>query len=376
MREEAMLHFEKHVVQPRVRETLLSLERDYDARSDGWTSGFVEAFRNVCLQARKRQKEAGKAPIAYITFSMLRTALADGRDVYLVEAADQRWFLDREPSFGSYDVSWAFRYVRRLREQLRLEAPAYKGAIVEPDVDRIILREAVKFHQYVVRLGRKAMEHAARLPEFLELERAEEVEVRIGEYWDASEVVFKEDRRPRKDKAVKAWLEERKEYTYAYEAFEKLDLAGGDYSRNDLRYAWFRSCRLSRSRLEQCVLIGTSFGRSDLEGSDLSGSLIHGADFSGCRLEGARLKGTLGAKGLTDPAHWDMPGYPAVRFVEADLTGADLSEADLRGAVFTNARLDDAQWQGARMDGAVLPASYREILPLSDEQRQAVIWMD
>jgi hypothetical protein len=48
--------------------------------------------------------------------------------------------------------------------------------------ERYLLQEAEKYHQYVIRLARYAMPHAARLPEFQAIDKEAEFAVRVGDF--------------------------------------------------------------------------------------------------------------------------------------------------------------------------------------------------
>ncbi|WP_166241093.1 pentapeptide repeat-containing protein [Paenibacillus turpanensis] len=376
MKENAVEQFRKTELAQRTAKALLDLEAYYQSRKGSLVYGVVEAVERISRMTREKQQAGEKEPIANLTFSLLRTELLEERDVYLLEASDSRWFLDRTALRTEYDASWAFRFWHRLKEELRADLREYRGAVTEVDLERLMMKEVDKFHKYVVQLVRRAMGIAWRQPEFAALVQDETLEVRVGEYLDMSELVWKEDRRPRKPKQVKEWLEEKEAGAYNYEVFHGLDLSGIDGSGLDLNYVRFEGCTLRGARFAPSFMISTRWGRCDLSQADLRVSLLHGADFSGCVLRGANLGGVQGAHGLPEVEGWQEPGFDEVSFAGADLEGADLSSADLRGADFRGARLRGTRFTGARLDGARFSRHSAETVELDAGQRSAVVWVD
>ncbi len=188
-------------------------------------------------------------------------------------------------------------------------------------------------------------------------------------------------------------------------ALDQADLSGLTLRGIDWTGASLALADLSRSDLEQGVLVG-----ADLRGANLQDSLLFGADLTGARLQGADLRGTrlhaavvhvdrngvdftasvfnvdtdwgeggppvgslgpgahaAGAnlRGLSlrdgDLNYADLTGadLSAVKFQRAslfaaELVGADLSDADLRQANLDQAELRTAKAPGARLSKARL----------------------
>lgn len=197
-REEALAHFETTYVRPMSLAQLRALAEEYRVRRDELARSFVAVFREVCVKAGGMQASGEKAPLAYITCALLRTALADGLPSHRISAQDGSWYLDPVECKVKYDASWAFCYLDALGMELEAQRRQYLNLIVAPDIDGIKRREAGRFNQFVVALARYAMPHAVASPEFRALARVAEFEVRVGEYRDWTEAVYKEARRMRR----------------------------------------------------------------------------------------------------------------------------------------------------------------------------------
>ncbi|CAH8244560.1 pentapeptide repeat-containing protein [Paenibacillus melissococcoides] len=365
--------FTQQVVKPKRQEVLSELEMFFHANREELCCDYVQYFKSLCLRLKDQQIMGKKGKIGHITFSMLRTQIAEGRSTYLVEATDSSWVFDRNPCRSKYDAEWAFRYLDRLEYELVQGSRNYMGAITPVELERHVLRESVHFHDYVISLIRYAMPQAAALPEFVELEKEDLFEVRVGEYLDISEVVYKENTYIPDPEVVKAWLEEKNEYEYAYAAILELDLSKGDYSEIDFRFSSFNNCNLSFSSFEAAVLVGTRWSGCWLEQSDFSHSLIQGADFGECHLVGALFSFTEGNSGRPNSS-WNKPGFLGVNFSGANLTGANFEGASLRGAQFTHAQLDNVNFKGADLTGAMFSLEQADVVLLDDNQRKDIIW--
>jgi uncharacterized protein YjbI with pentapeptide repeats len=100
----------------------------------------------------------------------------------------------------------------------------------------------------------------------------------------------------------------------------------------DLTGAVLRDASLSRSNLEEAILVrvdgrNARFTSAEMRGADLTGAVLVRADFTRADLNGAKLAG-------------------------ADLRRAQFFGADLRNADFTDARMEGTDLLRARLDGA------------------------
>lgn len=374
-REDALKHFEETYVKEKVDERLFAQEAYYQKNKDVLKSDFVESFRRFCLKIKKMQSSGEKGRIGYLTYSMLRTSLIERNYNMLIEAFNEEWFLDFDECQEVYNAGWAFKPLEELGAELEGLIKPYIGSLVSTDVERIKLKSAEKFLKYITSLARYAMPEIITLKEYLELQREEVLEIRVGEYRDKSEIVYKEDIREKDSKEIKEWLEKKLEDGYCYEVLTNLELSGGNYKGIDLRYTDFGKSKLSKSNMAGCVLLGAKFNEGDLEGSNLSNSFIYGVDFSRCKLKGATFYRAEGPAGVCGKTCWEMPGFSGVNFREADLEGTDFESADLRGAVFTGANLKDTNFLGANLENAVFSEKDADILDLDERQSRVVKWI-
>jgi uncharacterized protein YjbI with pentapeptide repeats len=373
--EEAWSHFMDNYALEYSRQKIMELERCFSEQFDNYIAEFLESFREICRNIQTMQRHNQKGKIACITYSMLRTAIVNRKPVYLIEAFNKDWYLDFVECQARYRAEWAFGYLQQLETELEAKLKLYLGQINSARLQSYLLQEAAKYHQYVIRLARYAIDQAVRLPEFQTIARGEQFAVRVGEYLDASAIVYKEDRSLKDLDAVKAWFDEKKDLAAAYGILNGLDLAGGDYWGIDLQYTDLRGSDLSRSYLPYSALTGAKFNRSSLMESDLSSAWIFEADFSEADLRGADLSGVVGAAGIEAEEEWLVPGYRPVNFQRANLKNVSFKAAKLRGALFNGANLTNVNFEGADLEGAVFAKENNERINLDEAQRQRIVWV-
>lgn len=373
-RAEAWAHFIETYAKVYSREMLFRLEDDYWLHRDDFVPEFLESFRQICLKIHAMQSQNEKAKIRFITYSILWTGFIEHQPAYLGEAFDRDWFLDFAECHAKYYPVWAFRHLFQLETELTEKAKLYLGQINRSQLERYLLQEAKKYHQYVIRFIRYAMPQAIRLPEFQMIAKESKFTVGVGEYLHRSEIVYLEDLQVKEPTITKNWLQSNDGLAYSYEVFRNLDLSQGDYWGINLKYADLQGSDLSQSQMQFCTLTGAKLNHGSLAESNLSEALIFEADFEQCDLRGADFSKANGGAGLNEGQDWNNPGFGAVNFRKANLEGANFRDANLCGAVFSEANLVNVDFGGAVLTSAVFLKADLEHLKLSQEQREQIVW--
>jgi uncharacterized protein YjbI with pentapeptide repeats len=375
-REAAWEHFVANYAQTMGTKKLLALEEYFYQHWDELIAEFQESFREICLKIKAMQAAETKGKVACITYSMLRTAISNQKPVYLVEAFDQEWFLDSVECQTSYQASWAFQFLDQLGTELAEQVKSlHLYQIDRPRLERYQLQEAKKYHRYIIRLARHALLEAVKLSEFQAIATEADFAVRIGEYLDISEVVYKESRRIKDLVAAKKPLSEIAELAYTNNALTGLSLTHGDYYMINLEHVALQGSDLSDSQMQYSNLTGAKFNRGALARTNLKNAWIYEADFSECNLAEANFTNAVGAAGLSKPEEWQEPGFRAVNFRGANLEGANFKDAKLRGASFVGANLTNVNFAGADLERAVFAKSDSDRLNLDEKQQTQIIWI-
>lgn len=294
---EALEHFKENYVMKARNKKLNELKLYYETNKDTLAKEMVEAFRKICIKARKLQLEGVKDKIAHIEFSLLRVRILEKRYSYLIDAYSSLYYLDKTECKSEYDVSWAFKYLEDFLEQLEQARKRYMNKILRPDIERIMLNEICHYNDYIVKLARYAMPQSVKLDEYNDLDRKQVVNIYVGDYRADNVIVYKEDTRIKNSGDIKSWLEGKYENAYESEVLKDLDLSNGDYQDINLSHCNFSGSNLSGSSFKNSLLIGTIFNNTNLDGvkfenanlsySDMRGAILKNADFSRANLNEA-----------------------------------------------------------------------------------------
>lgn len=351
-------------------EKILKLEEYYQNNKENLKKDFLKTFIDIC------KKTQNKEEIGYITYSMLRTNLIEDNNTYLVEISDETWFLDGKKYISEYNVNFAFKFLNELEKELKeLRKPYTK--IKDFDIEKLILQEASKYNEYIISLARYSLKDIENVEDFSNLKLNKEFEVRVGEFRDITETVFKKDIRKKDSILIKEFFEEKDpDDTYSYEIYKNLNLRNGDYSDNDFRYSDFRKSDLSKSNMKNCILTGVDFRECKLEKVDFRDSYIYEANFENADLKGSNFSRSTGYKGLLQgflKEKWTMPGFEKVNFKNSNLENVKFKNADLKGVVFKGANLKGTSFQGADLREAIFSKDDKNIISLSEKQVKNII---
>ncbi|MDY8047941.1 pentapeptide repeat-containing protein [Paenibacillus polymyxa] len=353
-REEVFRHFKNEIYEPLKHRMLFALEVYFQNHKHALAKAFRNSLEQIFEKVKLMQQEGNKQALGYISYSMLRTELANGRATYLVEAMDKRWFMDLHTCQVTYNAEWAFRYLDEWEMELSKQAKKYGGRIGLDDIQRMKLHAAVYVHQYIIALARFSIteEWFDDIQFAHEIQLEDVFELRVGEYLDRSEVIYKRDVRVKDSIVIKDWLEEKKPYDYIHEVFRKIDGSQGNYEGIRLQYTDLSESSFINSDFTGGNLIGSCWYKAYLQEADFSDCLIQEARFEKANLREASFRDAVAVPGIYQSERWERPGFQPVSFAGADLTGATFQGAYLQDADFTGAILQGADFIGAAIEGA------------------------
>jgi len=327
------------------------LKDDYCQFQHEWIKEIKSNFISFCQDIQSQQLLGNKAEIHYILYSLLRTGLLDHHSTYLIQATDEHSVFDRNSLEYEYDGHCLYNYWNILIEELVVEAKNSGWNISETEMDSVRLEEAEYFHYAMIPLLRKAVRQAVQLPEYTNLLRASQVEIRAGEYLDQSICIYKEDRNELDQMAIHQWISEKTPHTYGYQNIHDITLSWIEAMHQDFRYTTFQRVQVELSRLDFSILTGTQWQDCKIQKSALLFSLLHGADFSGCTLQYVVMDGVMGASGIEE-LDWEPLGYDGVDFSSSQFLQCWLRESKLQGASFRSSCMDQVDFSKASLRGA------------------------
>lgn len=367
-RDESLAIFIENEVKKVSEENLEKLNSYYHENKEELKKDFLKSFLEICKIAKDKRL------IAFITYSMLRVNLMKGKNAYLVEVSNPMWFLDDDSLKFEYNADWAFRYLEYYEEKLNHLRKPYMGRIGEHHIKRLMFKEASKYNEYIVALIRYSLKDIEDVKDFEKLDFFGEFEVRVGEYRDRLETVYRRDITKKESFIIKEYFEEKDEDdTYSYRVYKNLNLSRGNYRGLDFRYCDFRKSDLKGSNIRMFILIGTNFEGVCLKGSDIRRTLIYEANFKGADLKKASFKNAKGSKGKSEHS-WNTVGFEPVDFKGANLEEVNFNNADLEGADFRGAKFLHTSFKGTKLKGARFLEESKEKLYLSEIQLEEIIW--
>ena len=192
-KEEAFEHFIENYVKTESSEKMQKLKAYSENNKDVLIDEFVESFRRICIKIKDMQDKGKKGKIGYITYSLLRTNIMEGKFVYLIEAFNWMWFFDRIECQEEYDVRWAYVFLDEFEAELVEKSKPYLNKIGMPDIERVKLKEISPYNNVVMELAKEAILNASEIKEFSEILKEDVIEIRIGEYKGPSEVIYKKE---------------------------------------------------------------------------------------------------------------------------------------------------------------------------------------
>lgn len=190
---EALEHFIKNYVKTESSVKMQKLKVYSENNKDILIDDFVESFRRICVKIKDMQDKGEKGEIGYITYSLLRTNIMEGKLVYLIEAFNRIWFFDRIECQEEYDVRWAYQFLDEFEAELIEKSKPYLNKIGMPDIERVKLKEIALYNNVVIELAKEAILNASEIKEFSDILKEDVIEIRIGEYKRPSEVIYRKE---------------------------------------------------------------------------------------------------------------------------------------------------------------------------------------
>jgi uncharacterized protein YjbI with pentapeptide repeats len=348
-KQEALEHFIQNYAAAKNAAKIEQLQAYYQARRDELAADLRESLRRICEKIHQMQQSKEKGPIGYITYTLLRTNLVRGCYQYTVDAFTDAWIADPHECGAVYDVGWAYRFWEEFATELEEKRKLYIEKISKPELEKLQLREVEAYHDIVAALARYVMPEAVQMPEYQRIVKAEIVEIRIEDYRQFSEVVFREDLRVRDAQEIKRQLERKKTASFRDEIFCNLDLSHGNYQGISLNYADLTGSNLAGGNLRDCQLVGTKFIYGVLPDADLSATWLNETDFYGADLSRAVFHRAEGYQTVWVKANLREADLREIHIVNGDLSNADLTGADLSNGIF-----DETDFRGANLEGVNL----------------------
>lgn len=373
--EEVCHEFKEHIATPLLSYYVRQLHVYYLEHRVQLGKELLKAWGRLCSEAVRQQRSRGKESVGYILCSMLRTSIHTGSGIDRLDAYDGTWYFDPQECCASYDASWIYKPWKQYVQDMLTRRQEYKGAISTVYIERLALGETSYFHRYVHHLFRSVLPELLEQEAFVQLQLSDPFEIRVGEYMDSSEGIYHRAASQLENKAVRRWLERRKELDYVYRTIPPADCSQGDFAELDFRYSVLQKVHFDNSKLEKGVWLGTRFEGCSMREANAQRCFLYDAVFKDCDLREADFSGAMGNQYTWDEQEKMYYGMEGVDFGGSDLTGANFRGAMLEGARFDGAVLKETDFTGASLKDAVFAREAWGQTAWSERQLAEIRWV-
>lgn len=273
------------------------LEKEF---TDGIESGLDEimgrilaAFGEIADQAREQDKPM----CVFFLFSLLRYDLLQDIARVRLDVMDGSWYLDREPLYAEFDLSFLFAHYFKWRTELLTDMREYRGKVNQYDVERMVQEEVMSAAGILTQILRILFRKIEEQENFARIPKGAFWEIQFGEYRDYSEPIIRMNREPRSEEE---WLEKMEEEEdtpgrMQFSWWHGVGLTGGNCREKDLDFITFENCNLKDIDFESAKMTGARFLSCKLEKcsfkqADLSQAEFESCQFTDCDFTGAGLQ--------------------------------------------------------------------------------------
>ncbi len=269
------------------------------------------AFGKIADQAQEQDKPM----CVFFLFSLLRYDLFQDTAKVRLDVMDAGWFLDQEPLYTEFDLTFLFAPYFQWRTELLTDMRTYMGKVNKYDVEHMVQQEVMSAVKHLTQVLRILFRNLESQEDFARIPKGMFWEIRFGEYRDYSEVVMQMNREPR---SQKEWL-------------DKLEDDGEDSGR--LQFTWWHETELTAGNCRGKTLDFIVFERCTLRNIDFEDAQMWGARFLHCKLEQCSFK----------QANLRQAEFESCEFSECDFTQAELQQAVFSPEGLEAAWFDDRQ---------------------------------
>jgi len=362
-RKDSLKRFYREVVEPETVRIIEKIDVAFSEEYQKIFDDFFPVFQTYLHWLKDRQEKENTPAIEYLHISWLKTSIpfdlkmeTDTKFAYLLEAYSGGWYADLEEHTKEWHSNWLVKYVAEYSEKLLKKSRKYFG-VQMADVRNHVYKLYPVMNRYLLESLRRGLREN-NLKEWLkELETEKECFIRMGEYFDYSEVLVEinENKSTRKQrKLLQQKLVECGE-------FQELKYINQDISKSQFCYGDFTRANLTGCNLEESILLGANFKNATLNQVNFKECILGDCCFEHASLKGANFRLCRGGRGN---ALSEIPCFFGVNFREADLSEADFRTSNFNGADFT----------GAKMTNTKMMRRDKERLNLSNEQINQISW--
>ena len=317
-----------------------------------------------------------------VQFSFLRTHIIDGTYNWLVELHDKDGDYTRQDISRMIDMKSVLGIYDVCREELYQAAAKYVNTLTPADCDLIMADNFAYQVLYLYILGVYAFRDLEKDTRWNRIKVDKIFRVLIGERRDKAFVVFAKNMQARQDEDVLADITKQPDVSdfsgmkYVLYDFSGMQILNRNICFRNVTFSNFSEAQLEEGQFLACKCMFTDWRNCHIRNIDMDGNCLNGADFSGSTLENVSM---TGVRMDVLPYEETIPLNPA--FLPASFRNATIKNVDFSGSFlaecdFRNASIGRVNFEGADLSGAKLDAKYKDVMNLTEEQKNSISWVE
>lgn len=376
-REQALDQFKKEAA----GSILKKLHKIYYQQLVNMRDEFARTLRKEFWNIIDKGKEYPQFQLWEVQFSYLRTHIMDGTYQWLVELHDENGDYTSTDISQIFDMKVVIGIYDKYRQELYEAAAKYVNILTPADCDLIMTDYFGTLSMYLYILGVYAFRGLAQDDRWKEVEKEDKFRILLGERRGQTFVVYSEGWSQKKAGEVIEKLSQQpteQDFTsadYMLYDFSDMQIQEADICFRNFNFSNFRRCLVEESDVKACQCMYTDWQGCHIRNAVMDGNCMCGADFGSSILENVSMAGVrLDVLPYSEENILNLTLIP-VSFHNAILQNVDFSGAFLAECDFHNARIGRVNFEGADMRNSRIDKKYKDILQLSEEQKNSICWL-
>ncbi|WP_129598125.1 pentapeptide repeat-containing protein [Anaerophilus nitritogenes] len=339
-KEEAFVDFEEEV-----EELLQNYEeifrQDLRKNQNVLKDKVIDGLKSICEKVYDFQKENEEYKVTYFQFSILRTSIVNKTYTMLLNTYNPSWYLDDHTQYIEVDLSFLFNSLEDLQRKLHEKSKPYMGKINKSHIEKIILKQAIGYNQYIAYAARLILQNIDEAKWFQKVQKTDIYCIRWGEYQDQSEFVFAMDTN---SKTTNDFV-------------KILELTNDEAHKDALVYKVFKDSEILDIICTERNMMFINFKGSIMNDCNFKKSILLGSNFKGSRLINCSFEESI---------------MQTANFKNATLKNVNFNKSNLKGVSFVGTAFEEVSFENTLLDGAIFSRESVPFLHLSPSQLQVI----
>lgn len=317
-REDALINFNEKYTNELLKKYEQIFYEDVMQNKDLLRSTVINSLKNICEDVSDFQNGLDYYKIKYFQFSILRTSIISKNYIFLLSTYNQEWYLDDNAKHMELDMSFLFKSLNDLYNELYEKSKKFIGKINKYDIEKIILKQAMEYNEYIAYTVRFILQNIDREEWFDKVKKTDIYFIRWGEYQDKSELVYIMDnnKKTMNDfiKGLDLTNEEAHKDELVYSVWKDTEISEAICIEKNMMFSNFKNSKISNFSFEKSILLGANFEDAILQNVNFNKTNLVGVNFIGVKFEDVKFE-----EAILDGAIFDQEDVPFLHLSSSQL---------------------------------------------------------